>query len=87
MRGHIIRHRHDAGADSLYITLSDKPYAFGEDLGPERRIDYAADRTPIGIELLNVSHGVDLDALHFRDEIARLLEQEGLSVLASHMSS
>jgi hypothetical protein len=46
MRGHIIGHKHDANADALYITLSDEPYAFGEDLGPERRIDYAADRTP-----------------------------------------
>lgn len=87
MRGHIIGHSHDPEADALYITLSTKPYAFGEDLGPERRIDYAADRTPIGIELLAVSHGVDLEALPYRDEIAQLLERTGLSELASHRST
>lgn len=86
MRGHITGHRHDREADALYITLSAKPYAFGEDLGPDRRIDYAADRTPIGIELLAVSQGVDLEALPYRDEIAQVVEQAGLSVLASHKS-
>jgi uncharacterized protein YuzE len=87
MRGHIIGHRHDREADALYITLSAKPYAFGEDLGPDRRIDYAADRTPIGIELLTVSRGVDLETLPYRDEIARLLERVGLSVLAGQKST
>lgn len=78
---HIIRHNHDPEADAVYITLSDKTYSFGEDLGPERRIDYAADRTPVGIELLAVSQGVDLDDLPYRDEIARVLEKAGIRVL------
>ncbi len=82
-RGHIIKHRHDPEADAVYITLSEQPYSFGEDLGPERRIDYAADGTPIGVELLAVSHGVDLDELPHRDEIAALLERAGFPLLAT----
>lgn len=86
MRRHIIKHTHDPQADAVYITLSDKPYSFGEDLGPERRVDYAADGTPIGIELLAVSHGVDLDGLPYRPELAALLEQAGVPVLAGRQT-
>jgi uncharacterized protein YuzE len=79
----IISYSHDPDADAVYITLSDKPYAFGEDLGPDRRIDYAADRTPIGIELLAVSHGVELGNLPFPGEVARVLEEAGVRVLTA----
>jgi uncharacterized protein YuzE len=83
MGDHILRYRHDADADAIYITLSEKPYAFGEDLDPSRRIDYAAHRTPIGIELLAVSHGVELGDLPFQDEVSRVLEEAGVRVLAA----
>ncbi len=83
MRKYIISYSHDPEADAVYITLSDKPYAFGEDLDPDRRIDYAADRTPIGIELLAVSHGVDPTNLRFPDEVARVLGDAGVRVLAA----
>ncbi len=83
MRRHVIGHSHDPEADALYIRLSDKAYAFGVDLDPERRIDYAADRTPIGIELLAVSHGVELADLPYRDEIVHVLTQAGVPVLAA----
>ncbi len=73
---------HDPEADALYIRLSDKPYAFGEDLDHARRIDYAADRTPIGVELLYVSHGVDLADLPRADEVARVLREHNIRALA-----
>jgi uncharacterized protein YuzE len=83
MGEHVMSFSHDPEADAVYITLSQKPYAFGEDLDPDRRIDYASDRTPIGIELLSVSHGVDLTSLPFPDEIGRVLGEAGVRVLAA----
>ncbi len=81
MGRHIRKHSHDKEADAVYLTLSAKAYAFGEDLGADRRIDYAADGTPTGIELLSVSRGVDLDGLPYQDQIAGILAVEGLPVL------
>ena len=69
-----MKFKHDPQADAIYIYLRDKPYAYGKDLDDERRIDYAADNTPIGVELLCVSKGVNLDSLPHVDEIAKLLE-------------
>lgn len=66
--------KHDAQADAIYIYLSNKPYAYGKDLDDERRIDYASDNTPIGVELLCVSKGVNLDGLPCKDEIADILK-------------
>ena len=80
MPGNIVDILYDA--DAIYVHLTDKPYAFGEDLDAERRVDYADDRSPIGVELTCVSHGVDLSGLPVRDEIARLLEQLRIKVLA-----
>ena len=69
-------------SDAVYMHLSDKAYAFGEDLDRERRIDYAEDRTPVGVELTCVSHGVDVKNLPAREEISRLLEQLQIKVFA-----
>jgi len=38
---------HDPDADALYIRLSELPYAHGEDIDHERRIDYAAKANPL----------------------------------------
>ena len=73
---------YDRESDAVYLRLSDAPYAFGEDLDRERRIDYAADGTPIGVELTCVSSGVDLRDLPHRDEIDRALRGLGVRVLA-----
>lgn len=73
---------YDRSVDALYIHLRDLPYAFGEDIDHERRIDYASDGLPIGIELLGVSNGVTLDNLPEREAIARLLEEQHIKVFA-----
>ena len=73
-----MKFKHDAEADAIYIYLSEKPYAYGTDLDDERRIDYASDNTPIGVELLCVSDGVNLDSLPHIDEIAEMLEINGI---------
>ena len=73
-------YKYDSEADAIYIALRDVPYAFGQDLDHARRIDYGADRQPIGVELLNVSKGVNLDDLPRRTEIERLLESHHIKV-------
>ncbi len=72
--------KRDMEADAIYISLSNKPYAYGKDLDDERRIDYAGDNTLIGVELLCVSDGVNIDVLPHRDEIIDVLESNGIKV-------
>ena len=77
-----MRFSHDAEADAIYITLREMPYKWGEDLDHRRRIDFGEDDRPIGIELLSVSKGIDLNDLPERATIARLLAEHGFHVLA-----
>ncbi|MFH0847286.1 MAG: DUF2283 domain-containing protein [Chloroflexota bacterium] len=77
-----MRIKYDAQADAVYIYLSDKPYAYGKDLDDSRHIDYAADGTPIGIELLCVKKGVNPEDLPEQAKIIRLLEQNRIKVFA-----
>ena len=74
-----MKYSHDPKADAIYITLSDKAYAFGEELNTERRIDYSEDGTPIGIELT----GVDLRDLPAGSDIGKLLSQRNIRILAA----
>ena len=72
---------HDPEADAIYIHLRDLPYAFGEDIDHERRIDYAADGEPIGIEILCASEGVETHDLPDEDAVSRLVEEHHFKVL------
>ncbi len=72
--------KHDLEAEAVYISFSSKPSAYGRELDDERRIDYAADNTPIGVELLNISKGVNLDSLPRGDEISEVIEAKGIKV-------
>jgi hypothetical protein len=71
----------DREADAVYVRLSDELYAFGEDIDHERRVDYAQDGTPIGVELLCVSAGVDLSNLPRADEVGEALRRLGIQTL------
>ncbi|MGC2192644.1 MAG: DUF2283 domain-containing protein [Candidatus Dormiibacterota bacterium] len=73
---------HDTEADAIYITLSEGVYAYGEDLDPERRVDYDAEGHAVGIELLNVSAGVELDNLPEQAKVAKLLAERQIPVFA-----
>jgi uncharacterized protein YuzE len=64
---------HNPKADAIYVRLRDLPYAYGRDLDESRRIDYGADNRPIGVELLDVSRGVDLRGLPNAEQIAQSL--------------
>src|SRR5207248_2713292 len=76
-------YNYDPEAGALYVRLADLPYAYGHDLDTERRIDYAADGTPIGIELTCVNAGIDLHDLPVPEkEIGRIAEELNLPVHA-----
>lgn len=72
-----MRYEYDPEADALYIYFppEGRTYSYGSDLDPERRIDYAIDGAPVGIELLCVSHGVKLDDLPEREAVKRILNK------------
>lgn len=76
------RSEYDREVDALYIVLADKPYVHGRDLDEVRRIDYAADETPSGVEILYPSKGVDLRGLPAHDVIARALEKYHFPIYA-----
>jgi uncharacterized protein YuzE len=78
-----MEYRYDEEADALYISLSSQPYAYGEEIDLERRIDYSEDGNPIGAEILCVSDGVDVRDLPEAREIARLLSQKQVRIRAS----
>jgi uncharacterized protein YuzE len=77
-----MRLEYDPDVNAAYIWLRELPCAFGENLDHSRRIDYAADHEPIGIELLNVHRGVDLDNLPGRNAVAKLLAEHQIRVSA-----
>jgi uncharacterized protein YuzE len=66
----------DPDADALYLTLSDEPYAFGKDVDDSRRVDYAADGSVVGIEILFPSRGVDLRGLPIPPALLEQLRRE-----------
>ncbi len=77
------RMTHSKGADAAYIYLrEDVHVARTRNLDGARLIDYADDSEPVGIELLDVNEGVNLDGLPQRDVIARLLAERHIPVFA-----
>jgi uncharacterized protein YuzE len=76
-----LRAEHDTDADALYVYFSDREYSHGRDLDAGRRIDYAADGSVVGVELLSPSVGVDLTGLPRAADLAVLLRRLELRVL------
>ncbi len=77
-----IKCEYDRDVDAVYLVLSDKPYAYSKEVDGTRHIDYAADNTPVGVELLCVSGGVILEDLPNQDEIAQVLASHKIKVFA-----
>lgn len=71
---------YDEDADAGYFYVASKPYAYGEDLDDQRRIDYAEDGSTIGVEVLSVSSGVNLEGLPHREQIREILTSRGFHV-------
>ena len=77
-----MRIKYDREADAVYVYLSSETYAYGKDLDEERRVDFSEDDTPIGIELLCVSKGVNPDDLPEQEKIIDILEKNSIKVFA-----
>ena len=73
---------YDREANAVYIHINDKPCALTKPLDDMRYIDYASDNTVVGIELLCVSEGVNLDDLPEQTQVAKLLEDKNIKALA-----
>ncbi len=71
-----MRIEYDEVADALYLVLSDAPYSYGHDLDDSRRIDYSADGTVIGIEILFPSLGIDLRDLPVPPQLVEQLHRD-----------
>lgn len=79
----MLQFEHDPEADAVYIQIRDVPYSHGRNLDDSRRLDYGPDDLLIGVELLGVSLGVNLDGLPQRGAIKKLLTEHGVKVLAN----
>lgn len=78
----MLRYTYDRKADAVYIYFSDSPYAGGKDLDEERRIDYDINNNPVGLEIICVSQGVNLDNVPHASEVEKILARENIRVLA-----
>lgn len=76
-----MRLEHDPEANAANVYLRELPFACGRELDDSRTIDYAADKKPIGIELLYVSDGVNLQDLPECEAVGRLLRDNGIKIL------
>ncbi len=73
---------YDESVDAAYLTVSDEPWARQERLDDARGVNYAADGSVIGIEVLSPRRkGVLLDGLPLRDDVVRVLRSVGFRVL------
>jgi len=56
---------------ALYVTLNNLPHHHGHNLSDSLRVDFDANGTPIGVEVLGVDWGSDepdaIEGLHLKD--------------------
>lgn len=73
---------YDESVDAAYLAVSGKPFDHQVRLDDARGIDYAADGSVIGIEILSPRRkGVLLDGLPFRADVARILQAVPFRIL------
>ena len=62
-------------ADAIYISLTgdERPVHRTVELDDLRNVDYDASGAPVGVELLGVSRGINLEGLAERAKIAEIL--------------
>ena len=73
---------YDESVDAAYLTFSDDEWHHQVRLDDGRGINYAADGTVIGVELLSPRRkGVVLNGLPFPEDIARVVRSVGFRVL------
>ena len=69
--------QYDEAADAAYLEFSDATFYHMERLDDQRAVDFAADGTVIGVEILSPARGVDLAGLPHAAEIERVLRARG----------
>lgn len=73
---------YDESVDAAYVAFSDAEWARQERLDDARAINYAADGSVIGVELLSPRRkGVLLEGLPYPSEIARVMRSVGFRIL------
>ena len=73
---------YDESVDAAYLTVIEKPWDHQVRLDDSRGIDYAADGSVIGIEILSPRRkGVRLDGLPFREDVARVMQAVAFRIL------
>lgn len=73
---------YDESVDAAYIVVSEADWDHQVRLDDSRGIDYAADGSVIGIEILSPRRkGVRLDGLPFRDDIAGVMQSVSFRLL------
>lgn len=73
---------YDESVDAAYLTVSDAPWDHQVRLDDARAVNYAADGSVIGIEILSPRRmGVLLDGLPFRRDVARVMQSVSFRVL------
>jgi uncharacterized protein YuzE len=73
---------YDESVDAAYITVKEADWDHQVRLDDARGIDYAADGSVIGIEILSPRRkGVMLDGLPFRADVARVLQAVSFRLL------
>ena len=71
----------DRDADDVYITLrTDVPFKKTILMDDARMVDFGKGTVPIGIELLDVSDGVDVRGLPEEEAVAQLLRAHGIRI-------
>ena len=71
--------QYDEAADAAYLEFSDATFDHMERLDDQRVVDFAADGTVIGVEILSPARGVDLAGLPHAAEIERVLRARGFA--------
>ena len=75
---------YDESVDAAYLSFSDDEWHHQERLDDARAVNYAADGSVIGVELLSPSRkGVLLDDLPYQKDIARVMRSVGFRILES----
>ena len=73
---------YDESVDAAYLTVTDEPWTRQDRLDDARGVNYAADGSVIGIELLSPRRkGVVVDGLPYREDVERVLRSVGFKVL------
>lgn len=74
---------YDVEEDALYVPLTGGPFEREEQVDEWRRVAYAEDGTPVAVEVLRASEGVDTAGLPAPARVAAVARQFGLPVRSS----